>query len=62
MNNIPQEDKQELQLATMELVKELFDIPGIEEEFQTWLNGKHSRNAVPKLPPGENTHESLSCL
>ena len=50
MSNIPQEDKQELQLATMELVKELRYIPGIEEEFQTWLNGKHSRNAVPKLP------------
>ena len=47
MNNIPQEDKQELQLATMELVKELLYIPGIEKEFQIWLNGKHSRNAVP---------------
>ena len=51
MNNIPQQDKQELQLATMELVKELFSIPGMQEEFQTWLNGKHSRNAVPKKRP-----------
>lgn len=35
---IPQQDKQELQLASLLMVKELFDIPGMEEEFQQWLS------------------------
>ena len=50
MNNIPQQDKQDLQLATIQIVKELFSIPGMQEEFQIWLNGKHSTNPVPNLP------------
>lgn len=49
MNNIPQEDKHDLQLASLLMVKELFDIPGMQKEFQIWLNGNHSTNPVPKL-------------